>query len=145
MGTRGKDVVLSYCGEHDHDSAVQKPKPADSNPVPPSPDAARKIAVGVLEGARGSIRSTQHCQERMEERDFDLFDMEYVIRNGGCKAHEFVPEKRQHKYTFFGHIDGTGFEAVFALSADNDLIEHPLLILISGVFKTRSGKRKKTF
>jgi hypothetical protein len=107
MGTdKDKAVFLSYCGEHEHDSAAQRPKPADSNPIPPSPEAARAIALRVLEGAKGRMLPTQHYQERMEERNFDVLDIEYVIRNGACKAHEFVPEKRQHKYTFSGHIDG---------------------------------------
>lgn len=72
--------------------------------------------------------------------------MEYVIRNGKCvEGGTFCESFRNHQYTFRGYIDGTGFDAVFALSADHDLIKSPLLILISGCFKTRSGRRGRTY
>lgn len=82
----------------------------------------------------------------MEERDFDVLDIAYVIRNGRCiQEGVFVPELRQHKYTFRENVDGADLEITFALDADRDLIEAPLLILVTGVFKNKSGKRKKTF
>ena len=82
----------------------------------------------------------------MAERDFDVFDIEYVIRNGRCiEGGEFSEEARNRKYTFRGSIDGTDFDAVFALSVDHDFIESPLVVLITGCFKTASGKRSKTY
>jgi hypothetical protein len=82
----------------------------------------------------------------MKERDFDIFEMEYVIRNGRCtEAGIFCVDHRNHKYTFRGNIDGTDFDAAFALSADHDLIQAPLVVLITGCFKTPSGRRRKTY
>jgi hypothetical protein len=133
---------FEYCGPHDSKGL----KATDQNPVPPSPDRARIIALAVLNGAKGSYRPTVHCQDRMIERDFDVFDIEYVIRNGiSVDDGRFVPEYKQHKYTFRGNIDGTTFDAAIALCAVHDLVESPRLILLSGCFKTKSGKRKKTF
>jgi hypothetical protein len=34
---------------------------------------------------------------------------------------------------------------VFSLSAEHDFIAAPLLTLITGCWKTKSGKRKKTY
>ncbi len=82
----------------------------------------------------------------MKLRGFDVFDMEYVIRNGTCiEGGLFYAEFRNHKYRFRGNIDGTNFDSVFALSADHDLIQSPLVILITGCFKTKSGRRRKTY
>ena len=143
MGTNDKEKLqFAYCGKHEAPIEIV----TDSAPLSPTPDVARLIALGVLGGSKGRYRITVHCQQRMSERDFDVFDIEYVIRNGACVGSgEFVAEFRQHKYTFRGDIDGTNFDAAFALSADHDLIESPLLFLLSGCFKTRSGKRKKSF
>jgi len=82
----------------------------------------------------------------MGEREFDIFEVAYVIRNGRCvESGHYCEEGRNFEYTFGGDIDGVGFEATFALSAEHDLLISPLLILISGVWKTRSGKRRKRF
>jgi hypothetical protein len=104
------------------------------------------IALEVLGGRRGRYHSTIHIREQMAERDFDVFDMEYVIRNGKCiEGGEFCEEERNHKYKFRGDIDGTGFDAVFALAADSDFIQSPFVVLITGCFKTATGKRGKTY
>lgn len=132
----------TYTGPHQPDA----PKCTDAEPPSPSADFARTVALSVLGGRIGRFHPTAHFQTRRKERNFDVFDMEYVIRNGNCSdGGKFCPEYRNHKYTFYGDIDGTGFEAVFALSADHDLIKSPLMVLITGCFKTKSGKRGKTF
>jgi Domain of unknown function (DUF4258) len=144
MGTNDKrtEHEFSYCGEHDN----KAPASADVNPPSPSSSLARMIALGVLAGISGRYWATPHFRKRMSERGFDVLDVEYVIRNGDClREGEFIAEYRHHKYTFRGNLDGTDFDAAFALSADHDLIEAPLLILVSGCFKTRSGKRKNSF
>jgi len=131
-----------YLGSHEQDAL----KCTDSQPPSPSPDFARKVALEVLGGRRGRYHSTVHVQEQMTERHFDIFDMEYVIRNGGCvEGGEFCEEARNHKYKFRGNVDGVDFDAVFALSAEHDFIQSPLLVLITGCFKTASGKRVKTY
>jgi hypothetical protein len=131
-----------YRGEHD----LGIPKSTDQNPIPPSPAVAQSIALAVLCGRLGRVHSTKHFQQRMAVRNFDIFDMEYVIRNGRCiEGGAFCAEYRDHEYTYRGNIDGTDFDATFAISADHDMIQSPLLILVSGCFKTRSGRRGKTF
>ena len=131
-----------YRGEHDLDL----PKSEVADPASPSPEKARLITLGVLSGRVGRFHSTSHFRQRMEEREFDILDVEYVIRNGTCvEGGIFCIDYRNHKYTFRGNIDGTDFETAFALSADHDLILSPLVVLITGCFKTRSGRRRKTY
>ena len=78
----------------------------------------------------------------MTERNFDVFDIEYAIRNGRCiECGEYSDEHKSHKYMFRCDIDGVEFDAVFALSAERDLIESPLMVLITGCWKTKSGRR----
>ena len=143
MAARYKEVQheCTYIGPHERPEEY-----SDDKPPSPSPGAAREIALGVLNGKTGRYHSSVHFRKRMEERNFDVFEMEYVIRNGQCvKGGTFCESFRNHQYTFRGYIDSTGFDAVFALSADHDLIKSPLLILISGCFKTRSGRRGRTY
>lgn len=144
MAPNDKEVKheCQYIGSH----AEEARKGKELNPASPSPAFARTVALEVLGGQRGRFHSTVHVREQMAERDFDVFDIEYVIRNGRCiEGGEFSEEARNRKYTFRGSIDGTDFDAVFALSVDHDFIESPLVVLITGCFKTASGKRSKTY
>ena len=132
-----------FVGDNDDIVAMQ---PLETTPVPPSPEVARAVALSVLNGSRGRYRPSNHVSRQMEERGFDVFDMEYVIRNGKCiEPGEYSEEHKDHKYTFRGNIDGTDFDAVFSLSAEHDFIKSPLMILITGCWKTQTGKRKKTY
>ena len=121
-------------------------KPVGSRPIPPKPDLARSVALTVLGGERGSYRSSDHFRDQVVERNFDVFDIEYVIRNGVCiETGEYCDEHRNYKYMFRGDIDGVDFDAVFALSAEHDLIKAPLMVLITGCWKTKTGKRLKRY
>ena len=94
----------------------------------------------------GRYHPSKHFRDQMADRDFDVFDMEYAIRNGSCiEGGLYCEELRNFKYTFRGNIEGTGFDAVFALSADQDFIQSPLMVLITGCFKTASGRRSKSY
>ncbi len=133
--------ICRYAGPSQEDS----PRYTELQPLPPSPDFAQTTALAVLGGRLGRYRPTLHCRNRMIERDFDVFDVEYVIRHGKCVGNGiFVEENKHHKYTFRGSVDGVEFDAVIGLSSEHDLFSSPLLILITGVFKTRTGKRSKT-
>jgi hypothetical protein len=133
--------ICRYAGSH-KEEALQY---TEQHPSPPSPDFARTTALEILGGKKGSYRPTVHCRQRMAERDFDVFDIEYVIRKGKCiDGGSYSEQHKHHKYTFRGELDGVEFDAAFALSAEHDLLMSPLLILITGCFKTRSGKRTKT-
>ena len=108
MAPNDKEVQheCTYVGSHEENARKCK----ELKPASPSPDFARTIALEVLGGRRGRYHSTVHVGEQMAERDFDVFDMEYVIRNGKCiEDGEFNAEARNHKYTFRGEIDGTEF------------------------------------
>lgn len=121
-------------------------QPLESKPTPPTAAFAKQVALSILCGSRGSYRTSGHFAKRMAERGFSIFDMEYVIRNGNCiESGEYSDTHRDHKYTFRGNIDGTDFDAIFSLSVEHHFIESPLMILISGCWKTKSGKRKKSF
>jgi hypothetical protein len=144
VATNDKEIQHEcwYTGAHD----LNAPHCGDSKPVSPSPDVARTIALGILGGRRGRYRSSKHFQDQMADREFDVFDIEYAIRNGTCvKGGVFCSDFRNHKYTFRANIDGVDFDAVFALSADHDLIRSPLMVMITGCFKTASGKRSRTY
>jgi hypothetical protein len=131
-----------YVGPHE-DTRMQL---AGKSPAPPTNEYAREVALSILDGSRGKYRSRDHFQKRMKEREFDVFEVAYVIRNGKCvEDGHYCDEQKNFEYTFGGDIDGVGFEATFALSAEHDLIKSPLLILVSGVWKTKTGKRRKRF
>jgi len=82
----------------------------------------------------------------MTKRNFDVFDIEYAVRNGNCvEGGEYNDSYKNHKYVFRCDIDGVGFEAVLALSAEHDLIKSPLMVLITGIWKTQSGERRERY
>lgn len=131
-----------YRGSHEKNVS----KCIDCKPVAPKVALAQAVALGILGGRNGRFHPGQHFRNRMKEREFDVFDVEYVIRNGICIGEgEYCEQFRNFKYTFRGTIEGTGFDAVFALSADHDFIDAPLMVLITGCFKTASGMRRKTY
>ena len=118
----------------------------ETEPKAPSSDFARTIALAILGGRVGKYRSLAHFKKRMIEREFDVFDMEYAIRNGSCVCEgEFSEDYRSYKYTFRAAIEGCDFDAVFALLADHEFTESPTMLLITGCFKTKSGKRKSRY
>lgn len=144
MATNDRELQheCRFIGPHEGDAS----RSLEKKPPVPSVGFARSVLLEVLGGRLGRYRSKVHFRERMEEREFDVFDMEYAVRNGTCvESAGFIEEYRTFKYTFRGNIDGTDFDAAFGLSADHDFIKSPLVILITGVFKTVSGKRKKTY
>lgn len=131
-----------YVGSHEN-AAMQ---PVDRTPVPPSSEFARSLALSVLGDVRGRFRRTVHFSQQMVQRTFDIFDVEYAIRNGSCVGSGvYCPDNINYKYTFRACVDGVDFDAVFALSAEHDLLESPLLILVTGCWKTKTGKRTKRF
>lgn len=131
-----------YRGSHEQNDS----RCLENKPVAPAPDFAQTIALGVLGGRIGRYHSCTHFRERMDERDFDVFDIEYAIRNGRCiEGGTYSEEFRTYKYTFRANIEGTDFDATFALSADHAFIESPLLVLITGCFKTATGKRSRSY
>jgi len=72
--------------------------------------------------------------------------MEYAVRNGRCiESGEYSDEHKDHKYVFRCDIDGIEFDAVFALSAEHDLIKSPLMILITGCWKTKTSRRRNRY
>jgi len=112
----------------------------------PVHEFARSVALKILGGNRGRYRTSAHFLEQMADRNFDVFDREYAIRHGespGCG--EYSDEHKDHKYVFRCDIDGVPFEAVFSLSAEHDFIKSPLMILITGYWKTKSGRRKNRY
>lgn len=144
MATEDKEIQHEcyYCGTHDANQLKGK----EFRLFAPSPGFAREIALAILGGQLGKYHSPPHFRERMLEREFDVFDMEYAIRNGKCiGAGEACEEFRSYKYTFRANIEGTNFDAVFALLADHDYKESPTIVLITGCFKTKTGRRKTRY
>jgi hypothetical protein len=126
-----------YTGPHEETSL----EPLDPTPIAPSEDVVRAVALSVLCEARGSMRSLPHFKQRMKTRNFEIFDMIYVIKNGECVKAQYCPDFKNHKFTFRGLIDGVEFDAAFALSPSHDFVKAPLLYLISGCWKTSNGAR----
>lgn len=144
MAANEKEVQhqCRYVGTNEQNAA----RCIEQKPVPPPAEFARTIVLEILGGHIGKYQSCPHFRERMEERDFDVLDIEYAVRNGTCiKGGEYCEDSRNFKYTFRGNLEGTDFDATFALSADHEFIRSPLLILITGCFKTATGRRKKTY
>jgi hypothetical protein len=141
---KGKEVLHECVFVGTHDATAMQP--LEQKPVPPSADFARNLALSILCGIRGRYRSSRHFAEQMTVRGFDIFDMEYAIRNGQPVGFgEYCDEHKDFKYLFRGNIDGTDFDAVFSFSAEHDFVTCPLMILITGCWKTKSGKRRKTY
>ena len=114
--------------------------------VPPSTEFARSVSLSILGGNRGRYRPSAHFQQQREDRDFDVFDIEYAVRNGKCVDEgEYSDTHKDFKYVFRCDIDGIEFDAVIALSAEHDLLNSPLLILITGCWKTKSGRRRRRY
>ena len=131
-----------YLGRHE-ETAME---PMEQRPVPPSTDLARAVALSIVGGDRGSYRESDHFRDQMADRNFDVFDMEYAVRNGRCiESGEYSDEHKDHKYVFRCDIDGIEFDAVFALSAEHDLIKSPLMILITGCWKTKTSRRRNRY
>lgn len=131
-----------YVGSHENTPL----QPVEQMPTPPSRAFAQSVALSILGGVRGRFRRSSHFAQQATEREFDVFDVEYAIRNGTCvEGGIYCSDNRDYKYTFRGCIDGVDFDAVIALSAEHDLLESPLMILVTGCWKTKSGKRKKRY
>lgn len=131
-----------YLGSHSETAA----KPLEKVPSAPSEPVAKMVALSILAGSRGSYRPSDHFNQRMVERNFNVFDVEYAIRNGNCiESGKYSAEHENHEFVYSCTIDGVDFEAVFAISAIHDLIERPLMVLMSGIWKTKSGKRLKRY
>lgn len=110
--------------------------------APLSPEAARRVALSAWERG-GRIRPTHHFRSRASQRGFTIIETEQVIRYGRCVAGvEACPEFRNYKYLFEAEIDGVRLRISFALDGTQDYQESPVLILISGVWKTKSGTRE---
>ena len=131
-----------YRGPHEQNDA----RCIETKPIAPRPEFAQAVALSVLDHQNGRYHSTGHFNRRTRERDFDVFDMAYAIRNGKCVGEgKFCEDFRNFKYTFRASVEGTDFDACFALSIDHDFIRSPLLVLITGCFKTKSGKRVRSY
>jgi len=137
-GKRSELCELTYVGPK------QEPAMRTMDPEPQAPGIAlaKVVALSVLGGTRGAYRPSDHFQQRCKERDFDVFDIEYAVRNGECAGEgKYVVEFKNFKYVFRCDVDGVEFDAVIALSAEHDLLSAPQLILITGVWKTKNGLR----
>jgi hypothetical protein len=128
---------IEYTGSREESSL----EPLDPTPAPPPQNVAQAVALSILCGGRGSMKSQSHFVQRMRQRNFDVFDVSYAIRNGKCIKSEYCPDYKNHKFTFRGLIDGVWFDATFALSARHDFVKTPLMWLISGCWKTEDGTR----
>lgn len=126
-----------YTGSHDGTPLES----VDKAPSAPAEDLVRTVSLSVLCDGRGCMKSLPHFRRRMVQRNFDLFDVIYVIRNGKCIKVEYCADFQDHKFTFRGWIDAVEFDATFALSARHDLVKAPLMYLITGCWKTDSGTR----
>lgn len=141
-GRKSEPHVCRYAGP-DHEPAMQS---VDKTPTPPSVEFARTASLQILGGNLGRYRPSVHFREQMSDRGFDVFDIEYAIRNGSCVAiGEYSALHKDFKFVFRCDIDGIPFDAVIALSAEHDLISSPLLILITGCWKNRSGRRRRRY
>jgi len=117
------------------------PTSATEAQAPLTPEMARSIA---LNGWRtGRLRITEHCRRRMKERGFDVLDIEHVIKRGrpdGPAVKCGAPHEN-FKYCFTCSVDGARLQVAFALDPTQDYQTAPLVILITGVWKTATGTK----
>jgi hypothetical protein len=140
LANEKKDKQFVYTGRIKAKTINISGKPV----APPSVELARTIAVTVLGGFLGRYHPSSHCKERMIKRRFTVFDMQYAIKNGRCVGgSEYSLKHDNYKFRFRADVDDVDFEAVFAVSACHDYIEDPLIVLITGIWKTKTGIRKR--
>jgi hypothetical protein len=121
-------------------------RPVEQIPTPPSIEFAKMVSLSILGGNRGCYRPSVHLQGQMRDRDFDIFDIEYAIKNGKCMEDgEYSHVHKDFKYVFRCDIDGVPFDAVIAISSEYDLLSSPLLILITGCWKNKTGRRRRRY
>jgi hypothetical protein len=141
-GRRSEPHECVYVGP-DQEPAMET---VENKAVPPSVEFAKLVTLSILGGNRGRYRPSAHYQEQRKDRDFDVFDIEYAVRNGKCVGDgEYSSKYKDFKYVFRCDIDGVEFDAVIALSAEHDLINAPLLVLVTGCWKTKSGRRRRRY
>lgn len=117
-------------------------RPVEQEPGAPSIGLAKTVVLSVLRGSRGAYQISDHFQKRSRERDFDVLDFEYAVRNGACISEgKYYAEFKNYKYVFRCLVDGVEFDAVVGISAEHEILESPQLVLITGVWKTKSGLR----
>lgn len=117
---------------------------ANTNPQSPlSCESARVVALSAWR-LPGRIHITEHFTMRTRGRNFSILDAEEVLRRGKpIDDPMFCPEPHNnYKYKFRAGVDGTLLEIAFAIDATQDYLKAPLVILITGVWKTRSGIRR---
>jgi len=137
-GKRSEPCELTYVGPQQQQAQCT----VEHEPQPPSAGLAKMVILSVLSGTRGAYQISDHFQERTKERDFDVLDIEYAVRNGQCIGEgKYCAEFKNHKYVFRCLDDGVEFDAVIGISVEHELLKSPLLILITGVWKTKSGLR----
>lgn len=136
--TNDKRVEVTYRGPLNQSADAMPQKPL-------SPEGARVVALSAWR-LPGRLRLTSHFNMRVVQRKFDIFDVEYVIRNGTpigkaifCKG----AGRNNYKYRFRGNVDGLGLRIVFAIDATQDYFSAPLVILITAAWNTKTGARKR--
>lgn len=136
--TQDKRVEIAYRGPANPCVDAQPQKPL-------SPETARVVALSAWR-LPGRLRLTDHFNMRVRQRNFDIFDVEYVIRRGTPVGNAVFCRgkgRNNYKYRFWGKIDGLGLRVVFAIDATQDYHSAPLVILITAAWDTKTGSRKR--
>lgn len=125
-----------YCGPINRGNRTQSQTPL-------TPEAARTVALKAwCKGGR--LRPTEHFRHRSIERKFTIIEVEFVVRNGRpTDRPEFCERFNTYKYRFEAIVDGLPLRVAFALDATQDYDATPLVILITAVWKTKSGLRAR--
>lgn len=138
MVTQDKRVEIVYRGPHNQCVNTQPQKPL-------SPETARVVALSAWRNP-GRLRITDHFNMRVSKRNFDIFDVEYVLRHGvplGSAIFCSGKGRNNYKYRFWCKVDGLGLRVVFAIDATQDYQSAPLVILITAAWDTKTGARKR--
>jgi hypothetical protein len=127
---------LEYLGPVNPASAAQPQAPL-------TPETARSIALSAWH-APGRLRISDHCKKRMRERGFDILDFEVVVKHGRPvgPAIKCGAPHHNYKYCFSTLVDGERLEASFAVDPSQDYQQAPLVVLITGVWKTKTGTKR---
>jgi len=130
----------------DNEFVYTGPTDQEARTKPQAPLTAETARVVALSAWRtGRLQRTPHFLMRLKARGFSILDVESVIRYGRVVAGPTPcgPPHNNHKYYFRDDVDGVGLKVSFALDAEQDYATCPLVVLITAVWCTASGRRDK--
>jgi hypothetical protein len=81
-----------------------------------------------------------HFTERCGQRGFNSIDAEQLIRKGRIESSRYDEDYHDWVFEIIGNVDGKSWKIVVALDCSEDVLESPVITLITA---HRVGGKKK--